>query len=177
MFFWGGNGYEKSYYVALWLILPVTIPLIQNLGIEVQRAKNMHKARAVVYFCIAVANIFLSIPLIQYFSSIGAAIGTAISLIVGNILFMNWYYYKHIGLDIPVFWKSILSFIPACIIPAITGVAIMKYARVDSLLQMFLWAMIYGTVFCISMWFFGLNDTEKSMIVSITKRFTSAKKD
>ncbi|SFG64991.1 lipopolysaccharide biosynthesis protein [Oribacterium sp. WCC10] len=170
MRFWGGKGYVDSYYVALWLIIPVTVPLIQNLGIEIQRAKNKHKARAVVYFCIAIANIFLSIPLIRQFSSIGAAIGTAVALIVGNILFMNWYYHKHIGLDIPAFWKNILSFIPALILPAITGVAIMKFAHVNNLLQLILWAIVYGIVFSISMWLFGMNESEKGMILNIKNK-------
>ena len=62
MIFWGGEEYVDSYYVALMLIIPVTVPLIQNLGIEIQRAKNKHQARGVVYFCIAVGNILLSIP-------------------------------------------------------------------------------------------------------------------
>ena len=32
MKFWGGKEYGDSYYVALWLIVPVTIPLIQTLA-------------------------------------------------------------------------------------------------------------------------------------------------
>ena len=46
---WAGEEYGDAYIVALLLIGPVTVPLIQNLGVEIQRAKNMHKARAVVY--------------------------------------------------------------------------------------------------------------------------------
>ena len=59
---WAGYGYDDAYYVTLLLIIPVTIPLIQNIGIEIQRAKNKHKARSIVYFVIAVANILISIP-------------------------------------------------------------------------------------------------------------------
>lgn len=170
MRFWGGKGYEDSYYVALWLIIPVTVPLIQNLGIEIQRAKNKHKARSVVYFLIAIANVFISIPLIQHYSSIGAAIGTAIALIAGNILFINWYYHKRIGLDIPAFWKSILSFAPAFIVPVITGLAIMKFAQINRLPQLILWAVVYGIVFCASMWFMGMNDSEKEIILNIKNK-------
>lgn len=36
---WAGSEYGDSYAVALLLIAPVTVPLIQNLGIEIQRAK------------------------------------------------------------------------------------------------------------------------------------------
>lgn len=170
MRFWGGKGYEDSYYVALWLITPVTVPLIQNLGIEIQRAKNKHQARAIVYLCIAIGNIFLSIPLIKQFGSVGAAVGTAISLIIGNILFMNWYYDKHIGIDISSFWKNILSFIPAFILPTIVGIGIMRYAPINNLIQLFAWAVMYGIVFCVSMWFFGMNQSERSLVCSIKNR-------
>lgn len=167
---WGGKGYEDSYYVALWLIIPVTVPLIQNLGIEIQRAKNKHQARAVVYFFIAIGNIFLSIPLIRMFGPVGAASGTAVSLFLGNILFMNWYYHHKIGLEIPAFWKSILSFVPAFIAPAITGVLIMRFVKISGWLSLGKWAIVYTAVFCISMWFLGMNESEKKMISDIARK-------
>ena len=39
---WGGDDYAPAYPIALMLMIPTTFPLIQNLGIEIQRAKNMH---------------------------------------------------------------------------------------------------------------------------------------
>lgn len=71
---WAGSEYDGSYIVALLLIIPVTVPLIQNLGVEIQRAKNMHKARAVVYLVIAIVNVFISIPLIKFMGPAGAAL-------------------------------------------------------------------------------------------------------
>ena len=171
MHFWGGAGYEESYYVALWLIIPVTVPLIQNLGIEIQRAKNKHRARGVVYFFIAIGNIFLSIPLIRAYGTIGAAVGTAISLIAGNILFMNWYYDRKIGLDIKGFWKSIIKFLPAFIAPVILGICIMNFVPINRLITLVLWIVVYAVVFCVSMWFLGMNVSEKNMILSIVRKF------
>lgn len=170
MTIWGGPEYTNSYYVALWLITPVTVPLIQNLGIEIQRAKNMHKARSVVYFFIALANIFISIPLIRLFGPAGAAIGTAISLFAGNILFMNWYYYKKIGLDIPGFWKNIISMLPAYILPAICGILIMKFTNIHRFIFLLIWGAVYSIVFAGSMWFFGLNQDEKQMIMGPVRK-------
>ena len=167
---WGGKEYSESYYVALWLIIPVTVPLIQNLGIEIQRAKNKHKTRTVVYFCISIANILLSIPLIQRYSAIGAAIGTAIALIIGNILFMNWYYHKRIGINIPLFWKSLLSFLPAFLLPTVAGVCIMRFVSIENLLQLILWVGIYTMVFIASMWHFGMNESEKGMFLNMRNR-------
>ena len=158
---WAGEGYGASYAVALLLIIPVTVPLIQNLGIEIQRAKNMHKARAVVYLAIAIANVFISIPLIKFFGPEGAALGTAISLFAGNIIFMNWYYHARIGMNMFYFWKEIAKFIPALIAPCVVGIAIMKFVNITGLVKLGVFAVVYAAVYGLSMYFFGMNEEEK----------------
>lgn len=167
---WAGEGYEDSYYIALLLIVPVTIPLIQNLGIEIQRAKNLHKARSIVYLLMAIANIFISIPLIQIWDAMGAAMGTAIALIICNCIFMNIYYHKRIGLDMVYFWKQIARFIPALIIPITVGGFLHYYWDMKSFGGFFAAGIIYLVVFCLSMWKLGMNETEKEMIAGPLKR-------
>lgn len=167
---WAGDDYEYSYGIALLLMLPVTIPLIQNLGVEIQRAKNMHKIRSIVYLFIAVSNIFVSIPCIQRWGPQGAAIGTALTLILGNGLFMNWYYQKKIGLDIFYFWKQIARFVPAFIGPILVGICIMKFVSIDGILTFGTCGILYVAVFCISMYFLGMNTSEKKMLVEPLKK-------
>lgn len=162
---WAGEGYGASYAVALLLIIPVTVPLIQNLGIEIQRAKNMHKARAVVYLAIAIANVFISIPLIKFFEPEGAALGTAISLFAGNIIFMNWYYHARIGMNMFYFWKEIAKFIPALIAPCVVGIAIMKFVNITGLVKLGVFAVVYAAVYGLSMYFFGMNEEEKQLVM------------
>lgn len=162
---WAGEGYGASYAVALLLIIPVTVPLIQNLGIEIQRAKNMHKARAVVYLAIAIANVFISIPLIKLFGPEGAALGTAISLFAGNIIFMNWYYHARIGMNMFYFWKEIAKFIPALIAPCVVGIAIMKFVNITGLVKLGVFAVVYAAVYGLSMYFFGMNEEEKQLVM------------
>ena len=170
MIFWGGEGYADSYYIALWLILPVTVPLIQNLGIEIQRAKNKHQARSIVYLCISVANVLISIPLIKMFGTVGAAMGTGISLIIGNIIFMNWYYQKYIGLDMFYFWKKISKFLSGLIIPCIVGILIMGFVSINNLLTLGLWIVLYVAVYCLSMYFWGMNEEEKQMVMGPVRK-------
>ena len=162
--FWAGEGYEEAYGIALFLIAPVTIPLIQNLGLEIQRAKNMHRTRSVVYFFIAIMNVFASIPLIYFFGPTGAAVGTALSLFLGNICFMNWYYDRRIGLDIIYFWKKIFKFLPSLVIPFIFGIYIKFFVQFDSLIQLVIWGILYCTVYVVSLYFFGMNKEEKSLL-------------
>lgn len=162
---WAGSEYSASYAVALLLIIPVTVPLIQNLGIEIQRAKNMHKARAVVYLAIAIANVFISIPLINCMGPTGAALGTAISLIAGNIIFMNWYYHARIGMNMIYFWKEIAKFIPALIAPCVVGIVIMKFANITGLVKLGVFAVVYTAVYGLSMYFLGMNEEEKQLVM------------
>lgn len=161
---WAGNNYSHSYPIVLLLIIPVTIPLIQNIGIEIQRAKNMHQFRSWVYLFIAMTNLGISIPLSKMFGGIGAAAGTAIALLVGNGLIMNWYNHVKVGLDMKYFWKQILNFIPAMILPILVGILISRYVNLYSLVYFLGSGIIYVLIFSISMWFIGMNQYEKDLI-------------
>ena len=123
---WGGPEYSEAYGIALILMVPVTVPLIQNLGIEIQRAKNLHQFRSVVYICMAIGNVAISIPLGIRFGGLGCAFGTAISLVVGNGFVMNWYYHTHIGLDMRYFWKHILALLPSMMPVVLMGIGAKK---------------------------------------------------
>ena len=109
--------YAQAYPVALLLVVPAFIPLIQNLGIEIQRSVNKHKIRSLIYFMMALLNVFISIPLAKEFGPIGSALGTAIGLIIANGIIMNIYYQKGIGMDMRYFWRNIVSLSKGMIIP------------------------------------------------------------
>lgn len=162
---WAGEEYGASYAVAILLIVPVTVPLVQNLGIEIQRAKNMHKVRSIVYLFIAIANVFVSIPLIKLMGPAGAALGTAISLFAGNIFFMNWYYHARIGMNMIYFWQEIAKFIPALIAPCVVGIAIMKFVNITGPVKLGVFAGIYAAVYGLSMYFLGMNEEEKQLVM------------
>ena len=161
---WAGEGYEEAYMVALLLIIPVTVPLIQNLGIEIQRAKNKHKTRSVVYFFIALLNVVISIPLLLRGGIVGAATGTAISLLIGNGFFMNWYYQKRIGLDILYFWREIFKLMPAITVAMLIGMIINKFIKITGLTSLVLCAVLYAAIFTIILWHIGLNKDERKLI-------------
>lgn len=168
--FWAGEGYEESYYVALLLIIPITIPLIQNLGIEIQRAENKHQFRSIVYLIMAVINLVLSIFLCQKYGAVGSAIGTAISLIVANGIIMNIYYQNKMGINIVSFWKNICRMSVGLIIPVALGVLSMLYIEISSKWVLLGLIVGYTLIYCISMWILGLNKYEKDLILKVFKK-------
>ena len=167
---WAGSAYMDAYVIGLFLMIPVTVPLIQNLGIEIQRAKNMHKARSIVYLIIAISNIFVSIPCIRAWGTLGAAIGTAISLIVGNCIFMNYYYHCRIKLNMFYFWVNIFKFLPAVCVSLVGGVLIRTFLPLEKLLFLICGIVIYTLIYAVAMWCFGMNEYEKDLIKKPVKK-------
>lgn len=160
----GGEEYAPAFWMALLLMVPTVVPSIQTLGIEIQRAKNMHKFRSVVYLGVALLNILLSIPLTMKWQGIGASIGTAISVILGNCILMNWYYHRYIGLDIPRFWKKIGLLLPSLLPPLAAALLIANFANVSGWGGIVLWGCVIVAVFVPCVWLFGLNRYEKELV-------------
>lgn len=162
--YYAGTGYKEAYKVVLILCAPVTIPLIQNVGIEIQRAKNKHRFRSVIYVIMAFFNLGISIPLCKHFGIIGCAIGTAIGIVLSNIVIMNIYYHKKLGLNMISFWKNIFRILPSEIIPVLFGIFILKVVKIGSLWEFLIFGVLYVIVFSASAWFLGMNDFEKNLI-------------
>lgn len=167
---WVGKEYIASYYIALILILPLCIPLIQNLGISIMQAKNMHKFRSILYAVIAVSNIIISIPLAKKYAGIGSAIGTGLSLIIGNGIIINIYYYKKVGINVLKFWKEIIkmtvpNFIPICVI-----LLLMKFIKLHGFINVIVFGGIYTVIYCIVCYAISMNEYEKNIINKVFKK-------
>lgn len=178
IYYWAGAGYEQAYIVMLLLIFSASIALIQNVGIEVQRAENKHKFRSFVYLLMAIINLIMSIFLCQKYGAIGCAIGTAFSLLLANGLIMNIYYHKSCDINILFFWKNILRISLAFIIPIVAGLLIVYYINLYNIVNLILFIGIYTVIYSLSIWFIGLNDYEKNLIVKpLKKLFRRGKND
>ena len=175
IFLWAGAGKEQAYYVALLLIIPVTIPLLQNLGIEIQRAKNMHRARSVVYTCLAAGNVVISICLIPVWGVVGAAVGTGVMLLLGNGLFMNWYYHKKIGLDMVAFWREMIRFLPATLVAALFGWGYSLLVPISGWGMLLVSAAVYTVVYVLIMWSLGMNEYEKQLVKRFLRKLPGVK--
>lgn len=161
--FWAGKGYEHSYSITLLLIIPFTIALVQTLGVEIQRAKNLHRTRSIVYFCVAIANILVSIPCIKAWGEQGAAFGTALTYLIGCGLFMNWYYQNRVGLDIRCFWKTLFSLVPG-MIPAILIGVFSQMLDLNTPYVFVCCGFTFVVFYIVGIYLFNLNLEEKSML-------------
>lgn len=64
------------------------------------------------------------IPLCRKWGLLGVAGSILIVTLLGNVLPINWYYCKRIGLDVRRFWRRIAQLLPSMLLPAIVAVLI-----------------------------------------------------
>ncbi len=166
---WVGSDYRNSYYIALILMIPSIIPLIQNTGVTILMAKNKHKVRNVIYFLIACMNVAISVPLCMKYEGIGCAIGTGGALIIGNGIIINLYY-RHIGLNILRFWREIMLLGRGLVIPVSFGALLMCLQLPYSWSIFFVLVFIYSVVFCISIYRYGMNQYEQDLVLGCIEK-------
>lgn len=168
---WVGPEYSQAYIISCILMIPLTIPLIQNVGLNIIQAKNQYKFRVIILFIFAIFNLIITIFLTKLYGGIGAAIGTALSIICGQIIFMNIFYYKKTRIDIPEFWKNILEMSIPVLIVAFLGLAIKIIYPIQSKLQLILQILIYSIIYILVMWKFGTNQYEKELFTKPLKKY------
>lgn len=164
---WVGPDYNDSYFVALILIIPVCFPLIQNLGLSIMQAMNKYKFKSITTLIMAIANVFISIVLAKMYGPIGSAIGTAIALVICNIILINIYYYKVIKIDVIRFWKNIFGMTLKMCLPLIVIIPLLYLTNVSNLLSMLLYIPIYCFMYSIVCYLFVMNKYEKDIVNNI----------
>ncbi len=170
---WLNPDYLPAYKITLILIIPVTIPLIQNGCNVVLDAQLNRMPRSVILLISAILNVIISVILVDRLGYIGAAYGTALSLIIGNIIIMNIYLSKRIGLNIRKMFSDIFYKILPCIVVAfivsipVKMISINHFPWVSIILKL----LIFVAVYFIIMYLFGMKQTEKEVLTSIVSKF------
>jgi O-antigen/teichoic acid export membrane protein len=160
---WAGPGYEDAWLIALLVMLSVTMPLVQNLGISILQAKKRHAFRSIICVVISVINFGIGIWLTKHYGMMGMAWATALSLIVGQIIAINLYYHFSIGLNIPRFFKELChGLLPAFALTLCIGIA-SWWLPVLGIIGFILRGSAFAVVYVLTMWYFGMNNDERGL--------------
>lgn len=162
---WVGEEYVDAYYSALLLIIPTTIPLVESVAVSILDAKMKRMVRSVVLVITAIFNVISSVIFIKMFGYIGAAIGTALSIIVGHGIIMNVYYHKYIGLNVKrIFLQIFKGILPCAVISAIICTPI-SYFVPNTVLGFVVKVITFVVIYGVLLYFFGMNKSEKETTV------------
>jgi O-antigen/teichoic acid export membrane protein len=168
---WLGDGFEDVYIIALILMVPSILELCVNVCLSVLRAKNMLGFRTTVLFATTVLNAAITIVGVKLWGYYAAAVGTAVSFVLGSVVIMNIYYCKKLSFNMLYIYKSIFSRIWLCLLVSGMAVCLSAHWLNGGWLQLIINAGIFCVVYGATLLFFGLKKEEKQMIPIVNKYF------
>lgn len=170
--FYAGEGYEDSYWVAVLMMIPNMIPLVQSVCLNVITAQNKHKFRSLVYLGIAIANVIGTWFLMRIWGVIGAALMTGAALVIGQGFIMNWYYHRKTDMDMIRFWKEVGKVYLIPVVMCILTLILSRWVNFQDLLPLAIGIIVYTVIYCGLNWFLTMNQYEKAIVDGLLYRFS-----
>lgn len=169
---WLGDGFDDSYVIALLLMVPAVVPLIQNTGIAILQAMNRYQFKSVVTFVMALFNIVLSIFLAKNYGAIGAAAGTTIAIVVCNIIIMNVYYMKVIQINVIKFWKEIIVMLVKSLLPFGIVFSLIRFTNFGGWFAVITYGAVYVIMYALMAYFVVMNKYERNLINTVLNKIS-----
>ncbi|OJG37080.1 hypothetical protein RV00_GL000037 [Enterococcus devriesei] len=167
---WAGSDNIQAYYLVILMILPVLVPLSQNVGIEIQKAMNMHYFRSTVYSIFAIINIGVTIFSVIKFGVIGSISGYVVATVCANGFVMNWYYQKKMGLSMGSFWKSVANIFIPFFVGTTTILIVSNYINDVTLITFLVLGSVYSAIYIVLYLFISATDLELSSIKKLVRK-------
>lgn len=158
---WAGDGYELVYLICIVNFIPLSIVMSQTIGSTILKVESKQKFKAYLYLIMAATNFGLSLLLYKYYGIVGIGISTAISVILFEIILLNIYYHKEIGINVVQYFKQTYSgLLLTTIITIIIGYFVNRFEMLGWF-GLIVKAFIIGIIYLIFLMLYGLNKHEK----------------
>lgn len=163
--YWAGPGYESVYMLTLIMMIPQTIPLVQNLGISILQAQNRQKFRSYNNLFFSLLSVLVGFYLSKKYGSLGVAAAVGGALLIGHGLILNLYYSVKIKLDVLTFWREIfkITLLFVCVIVVFSALSYLIV--LENLFFYLLKIILFVCIFILFFWLFGFNKSEKLLII------------
>ena len=112
-----GAEYTDAWIIAIVVMTPMYINMVNGVLVNLLDALNKRMIRSVALIITTVANILLTLVWLDWWGVVGAAVATAVCTLLGQVLFMNIYYSKKLGIGVMyLFYRALGGILPWFII-------------------------------------------------------------
>lgn len=175
---WLDSSRMQVYYVACSLMLTYSLTCANGLSVIVRRLQNKHVKASFIYLGIAVANVGISILLINLLGREnaiwGCVGGTVVTYLVGHYIIMQIYDQKSTGINSAKFFINFLVFgVTAVLITVLTTRTFEIIIINNTILRFFIKAIVFALVFFVV--FYLLDNEIKTSVNSVLKRIFKRK--
>lgn len=163
---WAGKDNIDGYFVALIIMFPWLISTPQGIGNQILWAINRHKTLAIIQICSSVFNIIVTIFLIKWKPLVGSSLGTALALIIGDVVLMDIVLRKEVGIRFGEYYRDLFKgTLPALLITFAFGAAfsllhLNRYGWAGLIINCVITAAVYAALMAA----FFMNSYEKGLL-------------
>lgn len=168
---WLGIDFEKSYLIAVLLILPGLITIPQEIASTTLIASNQVRYNALSRIIIAVISISLSYLLSLKFGSTGAGIAIFIGNLIGGAIIMNIIYARVLKINVWAFFRKCqMSMALPFILVIICGFTLNYFIKEISWLNTLIKVMILLLIYSLSAYYYAINSYEKELVFGAIRK-------
>lgn len=173
---WIGNDFINSYYVGLMLIIPTLFVLTEEIPNTLLYVRNKVKYRAIAYSIATVVCSVITYFLSSRIGAIGAGVAIIISIIAFDVIGMNIFYSKRMGINILGFFKNChIKYLVPFFISIAAGVGITIVLKPAAWMTLGLSVIIYVILYGVIMWLLFMNNYEKGLLLGVVNRVVRKK--
>jgi O-antigen/teichoic acid export membrane protein len=178
LFFWGGrlinlwvgDAFGPSQMVLQVLLLGHIVSFLQGIGGEILLGVGRHRVFAILSILAAIANIVLSVVLVQKIGLVGVAWGTTVPLIVLSLGYLPLATLRLVGGRIGEFVKEVIvPVLGAVLLPGLLIIFISN--RLFSVYSVIFWLVAVVIICGVSTYMVGLKSGERDRIVAEGRKF------
>lgn len=162
---WAGADKMDVYYLSLLLLLPTSFAVTLSGANSILDGMMKRLGRSIVLVVAAVINLTVSLLLIPHLDYWGAAIGTAVSVIIGQLVAMCIHYHHVFGFRAGRFFAGLLKGILPCTLLAVVATIPLNFLHFSVWWMLLIKGFVYVAVYGGSLWLFGMNQDEKRMLL------------
>ncbi len=164
IFLWLGSEYAQSWFVALMVMLGMTIPLSHSFGNSIIEARNKVRYKAVVNMVTIIIGVLIGFYLSKYFGLMGMITPLAGAMFM-NAIITQLYFRKIFGFNILLFYSKVYCKQTFFILILIIGAMKFKeIIQIDSWIVLGVIISSYAIVYSVIFYLILMDKSERKMI-------------
>lgn len=165
---WIGEQYIDVWKIAMIIMVPSFFFYANGVIVSVLDALRKKLGRSILMLTSLALNVVLCIVLIPKYEAYGAALATAISVLVVQVVIMNIYYKRGVGIDVWYQFKKIFAgTLPCLIISVVISLPLALYNNAVGFIPFVMNAGCFCVIYLLTMFIKGFNKDERNMIANI----------
>lgn len=161
---WAGDSFADAYWISLSIVAVTMVSIFQGLGQELRRAMNLHRVPNSVCLLLTGVNVLVVLVLTPRLGYWATALGYCLYVLLSDVIFLNWYYARRMGIDVRHFWRHMVRPLIAFSVSTAVCLSCARLLPVDSFMRFLSWGTVFTLVYSVLVVLVVLTGSERARL-------------